>query len=422
MKTALLQKVTARAAERLTGTASAGAILEQLSRDHYFTAKHVQTDTLYQYHPLFRDFLLARARRTFSRPELSALRTSAATLMEESGQIEEAARLFIDALEWDGLARVILAHAPVLLSQGRSATLEGWLKALPRAMIDGSPWMLHWYGICRMPFNPGGSRGHLERAFESFRTRGDMTGALLSWASIIDTFLYEWSDFSRLDHWSAVLEALLSEHPVFPSPRSRPGSPRGCSWRWRGRTRSIPPRVLGGEGVRCRAERLHVQLRVMLANHLAFHHLWSGDFAKTRIVLDTLRPLARMPDNDPLTQQTWWVMEAMYSWVMADLQTCLAAVTEGNRPPERSGHPPLDVYLNAQGVYAGVSPATPRPREGVCAAWRAGNPSRPLDRSLHHDVSAQIAWMVGDRPRRTRRHAVSIARSTGVDRGDAVRD
>jgi LuxR family transcriptional regulator, maltose regulon positive regulatory protein len=139
LKTALLQKVTALAAERLTGTASAGAILEQLSRDHYFTSKHVQSDTLYQYHPLFRDFLLARARRTFSRAELSALQTRAATLMEESGQIEEAAKLFIDAVEWDGLARVILEHASVLLSQGRSATLEGWLKALPPALIEGSP-------------------------------------------------------------------------------------------------------------------------------------------------------------------------------------------------------------------------------------------------------------------------------------------
>ncbi len=417
LKTALLQKVTALAAERLTGTASAGAILEQLSRDHYFTAKHVQTDTLYQYHPLFRDFLLARARRTFSRTELSALQTSAATLMEESGQIEEAARLFIDALEWDGLARVILEHAPVLLSQGRSATLEGWLKALPPALIEGSPWMLHWYGICRMPFNPGASRGHLERAFESFSTRGDLTGALLSWASIIDTFLYEWSDFSRLEHWSAVLEALLSEDSGFPSPEiearvaagmfmalawTHPEHPRLAFWE-----EKVFHVVLNGS---------NVQLRVMLANHLAFHHLWSGDFAKTRIVLDTLRPLARRPDNDPLTQQTWWVMEAMHSWVMADLQTCLAAVTEGNRLAERTGIHLLDVYLNAQGVYGGVSLGDAEAARGCLRSMAAGKPSRPLDRSLHHYASAQVAWMdrdLGD----ARKHgeiAVSIARSTGA--------
>ncbi len=417
LKTALLQKVTALAAERLTGSAAAGAILEQLSRDHYFTAKHVQTDTLYQYHPLFRDFLLARARRTFSPPELSALRTRAANLMEESGQIEEAARLFIDAVEWDGLARIILEHAPVLLSQGRSATLQGWLKALPSTVIDGSPWMLHWYGICRMPFDPGESRGYLEKAFESFRTRRDLTGAFVSWASIVDTFLYEWSDFSRLDHWTAVLEALLSEHPEFPSAeieaRVAAGMFMAVAW-----TRPEHPRLPFWEGkvFQLVLNGSNVQLRVMLANHLAFHHLWSGDFGKARIVIEIVRPLSRRPDNDPLTQQTWWVMEAMYAWVMADLQTCVAAVNEGNRLAERTGIHLLDVYLNAQGVYGCVSLGDPEGARGFLRSMAAGNPSRPLDRSLHHYMASQIAWMDGDLGD-ARKHgeiAVNIARSTGA--------
>jgi LuxR family transcriptional regulator, maltose regulon positive regulatory protein len=397
LKTSLLQKITASAAERLTGTASAGRILEQLSRDHYFTTKHVQTGVTYQYHPLFRGFLGARARETFSRSDHLALQKKAAALMEESGQIGEAAGLFIDAGEWSGVTRIILEHAPALLSQGRSSTLDGWLNRLPSESIDGSPWMLYWRGICRMAFDPGESRRWLERAFDSFRRNLDMVGAFLSWSSIIDTFLYEWSDFSGLDRWVAVLEGLLAEHPDFPSAeieaRVAAGMFIALAWRrpqhprlafWEGKAFEL---VLSGSSV---------QLRVMLANHLLFHHLWNGEFAKTSIIIDALRPLSRMPDNDPLTQQTWWVMEAMHSWFMADHPTCVAAVNEGNRLAERTGVHLLDVYLNAQGVYSGVSLDDPETARACLRNMAARNPSRPLDRSLHHYMASQVAWMNGD--------------------------
>ena len=45
-----------------------------------------------------------------------------------------------------------------------------------------------------------------------------MTGAFLSWASIVDTFVYEWGDFSPTDRWITVLSELLDADPVFPTP------------------------------------------------------------------------------------------------------------------------------------------------------------------------------------------------------------
>ena len=58
--------MTVPAVQELTGIESSHAILAALSRDHFFTERHVSTDIVYQYHPLFREFLLFRAERVHS--------------------------------------------------------------------------------------------------------------------------------------------------------------------------------------------------------------------------------------------------------------------------------------------------------------------------------------------------------------------
>ena len=48
-------------AEALTGNKAAGKILSNLNQRNYFTEKRTQPDVIYQYHALFREFLLNRA-------------------------------------------------------------------------------------------------------------------------------------------------------------------------------------------------------------------------------------------------------------------------------------------------------------------------------------------------------------------------
>jgi hypothetical protein len=57
LRTALLPRITAVMAHELTGTENADRILEDLNRNQFFTQKHVQDGAVYQYHPLFREFL-----------------------------------------------------------------------------------------------------------------------------------------------------------------------------------------------------------------------------------------------------------------------------------------------------------------------------------------------------------------------------
>ena len=83
LQTAFLPKITIKAAEQLSGLSNAGSILSTLSRNNYFTERHYSTEPVYQYHPLFREFLMARARETFSQERLSTLLRQAAILLEE---------------------------------------------------------------------------------------------------------------------------------------------------------------------------------------------------------------------------------------------------------------------------------------------------------------------------------------------------
>ena len=66
MLTALLPKTTSKMACDLTGNKNAEQILAGLHRENYFTERHAQSPPVYQFHPLFRAFLLARLTRTYS--------------------------------------------------------------------------------------------------------------------------------------------------------------------------------------------------------------------------------------------------------------------------------------------------------------------------------------------------------------------
>jgi hypothetical protein len=163
LDTALLPKVTSPQAETLTAIPRAGKILADLARRRYFTDCLPDPEPTYQYHPLFREFLLARG-RALPAERREATRKTAAALLEERGQIEDAAELFGDARDWEGLARLVATHAPALFAHGRGTTVEGWLRSIPRVRAEQSPRLLYWMGICVLLRSPADAVGYAHRA------------------------------------------------------------------------------------------------------------------------------------------------------------------------------------------------------------------------------------------------------------------
>jgi LuxR family maltose regulon positive regulatory protein len=97
LKTALMPRMTAGMAEALSGLPAAANILSRLSSQNNFTERCLHHEPVYQYHSLFREFLLSRGRQSLAPDELAALRRRAAGLLEEGGETEHAAAVLREA-------------------------------------------------------------------------------------------------------------------------------------------------------------------------------------------------------------------------------------------------------------------------------------------------------------------------------------
>jgi ATP/maltotriose-dependent transcriptional regulator MalT len=126
-------------AEELSGLSLASRLLSMLSRNNYFTEKRFHSEPIYQYHSLFRKFLLSRAKETFPQESLLALFRRAASLLDDDGQIEAAVSLLCEVNDWEGMVRLIMKHAPLMVEQGRNRPLKEWLNSLPKEVTENNP-------------------------------------------------------------------------------------------------------------------------------------------------------------------------------------------------------------------------------------------------------------------------------------------
>jgi len=183
-------------AEELTGNPDSEQILSELSENHYFTETYVEENPVYQYHPLFREFLLSRLESALASNEISSVRRSAALILEKYGRVEDAFTLFRSAEDWTGMTRLITNHAHTLIAQGRNRTIEEWIVSIPEEVRNKMPLLLYWLGICKQPFRPRESRVLFEEAFQLFQQQEDTPGTLLAWSGAVDTIVFEWDIFT----------------------------------------------------------------------------------------------------------------------------------------------------------------------------------------------------------------------------------
>ena len=416
LKTSFLPSVTIEMAEQLTGITHASQILLRLSQEHYFTDAGKGVNPFFRYHPLFIEFLQSRARDEFKELELLDILGKAAFLLADEGRMEDSARLFLEIQDWEGFIRLILSNALNFIAQGRHKTLEEWILAIPEEKRKNTPWLLYWLGVCRMPFNPRESRRLFEKAFGLFAAGQDHKGMFLAWANIVDTFIYEYGDFPPLDHWLDVIDKLLADHPAFPDPdvevRVISSIQKAMSWR-QPNHKDLPMWV--DRLWRIVMKHRSVSLRIGVGGFLVRYYLFIGDFHKSFLMMDALRPLSRSKECDTLARQNWYVGEAMHSWIIADHATCMKIVSEGLRNSQETGVHLLDLALLANGAYSGQSLGQPMEAAACVEKMAQINSPRLLDKASYHYHAASVAWGRGDIKKGIEhgKLAVSIAEEVG---------
>jgi len=373
LHTAFLPQVTPAMAVTLTGEPTAGEILTALHEQNYFTNKQAfGGEPVYEYHPLFRDFLLSQALRVYPPSDRARIRRTAAGLLHTAGHIEAAARLLRDAEDWDTLAQLIHRHAQSLVAQGRAQTLEEWLQGIPEAIFAEQPWLLFWRGW--MAPRHADRRHSLEQAFTAFRHRGDTTGTFLAWAGVIFAFVFE-GVLTPMDRWIALLDDIMQDAPAFPSKGVEVRVATAMFVATTMRQPSHPQAAQWAERAIEVARRHPDPFTRAIAAAAWFHHqLQAGDLAQVVVVVDEMRAVIRARDVSPTAVVNASMAVAWYEAAMAlpSYRRTVAQVLE--LVPTTGGSSPTRRMVLCGGLMGALSDGDLE----TSAAWL-----QELERDLH---------------------------------------
>ena len=243
---------------------------------------------------------------------------------------------------------MVMVAAPALIASGRHQTLTQWLGSVPPAAFERSPWLWYWRGRARLLFNPVEARGMFERAYLGFQEQDDAVGLYSTWSGVMDTFFFEWRDFTPVDRWIVEFERLRARHPDFPSRdvelrtywsmgtllHRRPDHPSLPEWVERGLA------LLDTDRDR--------DLSVLLGGYLIVGLLWWGDTVKARGVIERLAPWADLPDASPMVFILWSCAVALYHSVQGETAACRKPVEAALGLAQRTGLHAFDSLLHAQ--------------------------------------------------------------------------
>lgn len=383
LKSAFLSFMTVEMAAQVSGCNHAERILERLHRDNFFTEKRQSGTTIYLYHALLREFLLARAKKTLLPEELMRIRKQAGAVLMAAGFIEQAADIFKEAGEWVSLTQLVLQNAQDLLQQGRSSLLQSWLQAMPQSCLSAAPWLLYWKGFCQLYVEPHQARGDFEAAYRQFEQAGDRAGQFLSWAAIVDTGMLVW-EFNFLGAWIATMERLLKQDDSFPSPQI---AARVTVAMFNARMFHEP----WYEKIAPWKERLELCIRscpdheqqLLMSLYLVIYLSWLGRLQEMTNLMGVLRPNS-LENIRPLVRLHWCIIEAYYAWFMADWEQCDRMIGLCLKTGEATGVRVLDGVAYAQGVFGALGAGDmPKGREYL-DRMKAAIQSTPMNLNRSH--------------------------------------
>ena len=356
-RTAVLPVMSPQAVDELIGTSEASRMVAQFAQLNYFTTKHGDQNPMYQYHPLFREFLLERAEATMSSDSLLEIRHRAAGILIASGQVEDGVQMFLKVKDWVAAADVIYKHARMLHEQGRHKTLEIWLRMFPEEVVAEKAYLSYWLGMSLLFFDPVISRPYFEHAYVLFQKSDDPEGVFLSWAGIMDSIVYAYGDLKEAEHWIDEMDALLTRYPNMPS-QEIAGSVTFTMFTammfWKP---NHPRMVLVEQRVRqlIASDNIDPTLRMMLTLHLAKNCLWRGDLAQASIILDTWRGDLSKVTSSPFAQLMWCLVDAIYAMHAGLHERCLDSVNQGLQLSQDSGIHMWDMVLLGHGATTSFS-------------------------------------------------------------------
>ena len=331
LHTAYLPEMTTAMARELSGDEGTGELLAGLNRNNYFVSvRDTQPEPVYQYHPMLRDFLQARAADSVPKERRRELQRASAAQMEQAGRIEDAVALYRECHDWGEMARLIEAHAAALVGQGRGETVARWVEELPAEVQAKRPWTIYWAAASQAQLTPREGRILYEKAFELFRAGADGVGMVLSASGAMFAILYELDDCSLLDRWITVLDEAEKSGARLPSPEleARVASSMFISLTLRQPQRRDIRQWIE-RALHASAVQADINLKMFVGLLAALTMMWTGLFSRAAELIAGMRQAGGAPGVTPFSLITLKNIETMYAMLVADGPACEKAMREG---------------------------------------------------------------------------------------------
>ena len=145
LDSSVLPFMTAEACDTVLRRTDSSRMLTRLAKEGIFVTASIETPRTYEYHPQFRDFLLATLEESDS-ARLQRVRLRAARYAERTGQVEHAVELYLDSRQAPRALRLAERHAKQMFDQARVQTLQMWTERLRQAGAE-SPVALRYLAV-----------------------------------------------------------------------------------------------------------------------------------------------------------------------------------------------------------------------------------------------------------------------------------
>lgn len=389
---------TADQARELTGLSSAEASLRMLARSGHFTTAHGHPHPVYEFHPLFREFLHRQAAQALGPEAWRDLRQRAAHMLAQEGRVLEAYEGYRDAGAFDAQAHLIRTQAASMLERGQHQTLLAWLEALPAEVTGSDPWLRLWLGTGLMGQDPPASHRHLEQAFEAFGRAGDVAGQMMAWCAVVDSWLYAWDDYSSLDRWIEWMDGHLETFTGLEDPRLRDMVAISMTWAIAHRR---PTHRDAADWVR-RAEEIlregvHPQARLRAGTAAFMFRFWAGEHAACQLLARDMHRLAQALHEPMALITSYWAEAGILIWNGTDLERCRTLIEAGLEEGRKQGIHLLDFMFHGHAVslalMEGDQDRARRALEAMEAVVHGQN-----SRSFLHYLSGWEAFVSGRLP------------------------
>jgi DNA-binding SARP family transcriptional activator len=154
----------------------------------------------YQYHPLFREFLIQKAQEATEPRAAKDIRQKAIDSYISQGRYDEALEVISRTENQESSIRTMVAQVIDRLFDGNYKSWNKALSSLTENDTVADPWLMLIHGISRMKVDGPQCRQMLERSYDDFAKDKSETGKLICLTSLFETTLIEgWDDVDPID-------------------------------------------------------------------------------------------------------------------------------------------------------------------------------------------------------------------------------